>query len=215
MRYQDETRSEITVDYQGGKGASDSDYTTLRTEWTNEKHCLYIKSMEASFVNELLKGQANKYVLKKGSTQQIKNIRNSGSWKNASLYKHGNKLGATSKSRSLVVNPRIRHFRRADDRKRNLETTISQDIDVNPDQEMESKLFNRVGSNSKSLTTTLSVLYRKNAASSNTEMMDQNFDGNDDQVIKPRLSRPKWKKVEMTSDSDNDLAATTTVPRRS
>lgn len=57
------------------------DYAELdarSTEWTNEKHCLYLKSMEASFVNELhcsmglfRGGEKKRKVLEKDLFQQV------------------------------------------------------------------------------------------------------------------------------------------------
>lgn len=41
--------------YQGTPDAAES----ISTEWTNEKHSLYLKSMEASFVNQLYSGSVD------------------------------------------------------------------------------------------------------------------------------------------------------------
>ncbi|CAM8911154.1 unnamed protein product [Rhodiola kirilowii] len=199
--------SDETVDDQGGATSSDLGYSALDSmpkEWTNEKHSLYLKSMEASFVKELhcsmglLKGQTQKYGLEKEPSEQFKTLRD-GSWKNVGLYKYGNKLEAASESRSLLANPWIRHFRRT-------KAMISQEIDLNPIQEIEYKMKSsfRSDRNSKQLATTTSVFCRQDSVDSNTEMSGQNFDNNDDVMKSSSVRRAKRKKTETTSNADND-----------
>ncbi|XVF36279.1 hypothetical protein REPUB_Repub19eG0044500 [Reevesia pubescens] len=98
---------------------------SISTEWTNEKHSLYLKSMEASFVNQLYesmnslgwKSQKEKLPGSKSSRQthctssgQFKVLRG-GCWKKINFGRPGFQLNRTDDSHHFVASPWIQHFR--------------------------------------------------------------------------------------------------------
>ncbi|GMI82634.1 hypothetical protein HRI_001932700 [Hibiscus trionum] len=99
--------------------------STTSTEWTDEKHSLYLKSMETSFVNQLYdsvnllgsNSQKAKLPRPKSSRQkkctssgQFKVLRD-GCWKKVDFERPGVQLLKTNDSHSFVASPWIQHFR--------------------------------------------------------------------------------------------------------
>ncbi|XP_039009726.1 cold-regulated protein 27-like [Hibiscus syriacus] len=94
------------------------------TEWTDEKHSLYLKSMEASFVNQLydsmsslgwnskekLPGSKSSRKTHCISPGQFKVLRG-GCWKKINFESPGFQLNKRDSSRSFVASPWIQHFR--------------------------------------------------------------------------------------------------------
>ncbi|KAK8696282.1 hypothetical protein V6N13_001418 [Hibiscus sabdariffa] len=94
------------------------------TEWTDEKHSLYLKSMEASFVNQLYDSMSSlgwnskdKFPGSKSSRKtncissgQFKVLRG-GCWKKINFERPGFQLAKRDGSRSFVASPWIQHFR--------------------------------------------------------------------------------------------------------
>ncbi|KAE8729180.1 Cold regulated protein 27, putative isoform 4 [Hibiscus syriacus] len=94
------------------------------TEWTDEKHSLYLKSMEASFVNQLydsmsslgwnskdkLPGSKSSRKTHCISSGQFKVIRG-GCWKKINFERPGFQLNKRDGSHSFVASPWIQHFR--------------------------------------------------------------------------------------------------------
>ncbi|KAK8683867.1 hypothetical protein V6N13_039913 [Hibiscus sabdariffa] len=94
------------------------------TEWTDEKHSLYLKSMEASFVNQLygsmsslgwnskekLPGSKSSRKSHCVSSGQFKVLRG-GCWKKINFERPGFQLNKRDGSHSFVANPWIQHFR--------------------------------------------------------------------------------------------------------
>ncbi|WCJ35422.1 cold regulated gene 27 [Euphorbia peplus] len=98
---------------------------SMCTEWTNEKHSLYLKSMEASFVNQLYdsmdllglqmpkemsdrQGQYNAST----SSGQFKVLRG-GSWKRVNFQKAESQVNVKNESHEILTNPWIQHFKPA------------------------------------------------------------------------------------------------------
>ncbi|XVF64062.1 hypothetical protein PTKIN_Ptkin09bG0136900 [Pterospermum kingtungense] len=94
-------------------------------EWTDEKHSLYLKSMEASFVNQLhdsmnflgCNSQKEKFPGLKSSrqthrtsTSQFKVLRG-GCWKKINFERRGLQLNKKDDSCCFVASPWIQHFR--------------------------------------------------------------------------------------------------------
>ncbi|KAE8683625.1 Cold regulated protein 27, putative isoform 4 [Hibiscus syriacus] len=98
------------------------------TEWTDEKHTLYLKSMEASFINQLYdsmsslgwnsgwnskeklpgsKSSRKTYCISSG---QFKVLRG-GCWKKINFESPGFQLNKRDGSHSFVASPWIQHFR--------------------------------------------------------------------------------------------------------
>ncbi|KAL9672262.1 hypothetical protein QQ045_028512 [Rhodiola kirilowii] len=223
MRMGDEISSDMSeitvesaemVDVEGGVTSSNLNYVAselMPTEWTNEKHCLYLKTMEASFVNELhfsmglLKDPAQKHASKKDPSDQYKTLRD-GSCKSISLNKCRDKSKAATEAHALMASPWIRHFRR-NGKHHEVEASISQDIDENVDQDTRSEKKATLGSDNNSRQLVATSLSRQDSVGSNTEMSDQNFVDNEEFMItSPTCSKRKRAKVVL-----NDL----TTPQQS
>ncbi|XVF39933.1 hypothetical protein PTKIN_Ptkin01aG0072400 [Pterospermum kingtungense] len=95
------------------------------TEWTDEKHSLYLKSMEASFVNQLYDSMNSvgwnslkeKFSGSKSSRQnhcnssgQFKVLRG-GCWNKINFERPGFQRNKTGDSQRFVASPWIQHFR--------------------------------------------------------------------------------------------------------
>ncbi|KAB2082639.1 hypothetical protein E1A91_A05G217000v1 [Gossypium mustelinum] len=98
---------------------------TTSNEWTDEKHSLYLNSMEASFINQLYdsvnlvgwNSQKEKLERPKSSRQihctssgQFKVLRG-GCWKKINFERPGFQPNKTNGSRSFVGSPCIQQFR--------------------------------------------------------------------------------------------------------
>ncbi|XP_039027080.1 cold-regulated protein 27-like [Hibiscus syriacus] len=87
------------------------------TEWTDEKHNLYLKSMEASFVDQLYdsmdflgyKSQKNNT-----SSGQFKVLRG-GCWKKINFGTPGFQPNTSDRSSCFMASPWIQHFRSGSD----------------------------------------------------------------------------------------------------
>ncbi|KAL2520943.1 cold regulated protein 27 [Forsythia ovata] len=100
------------------------------TEWTNEKHSLYLKSMEALFVNQLYKsldlfGSANENCQSKHKSSKQKEkssdarsgqykVFQDGCWSKIDFTRDEPRVNNAEDSGSLPGNPWIRHYRNAD-----------------------------------------------------------------------------------------------------
>ncbi|XWS14700.1 hypothetical protein CRYUN_Cryun35bG0031700 [Craigia yunnanensis] len=93
------------------------------TEWTDEKHSLYLKSIEASFVNQLYdsrnfagwnlqkeKSPGSSRQAHCTSSAQFKVLRG-GCWKKINFERPGFQLNKTDDSHCFVASPWIQHFR--------------------------------------------------------------------------------------------------------
>ncbi|KAJ6730086.1 COLD REGULATED PROTEIN 27 [Salix viminalis] len=98
---------------------------SMSSEWTNEKHSLYLKSMEASFVNQLynsidilgwpsqkersvpnFSGEAN---CSPSCTRQFK-VRQHGSWKKIKFGRPESQRSTAKDCRGFLTSPWIQHF---------------------------------------------------------------------------------------------------------
>ncbi|MBA0850469.1 hypothetical protein Goshw_030129, partial [Gossypium schwendimanii] len=87
------------------------------TEWTDEKHSLYLKSMEASFVNQLYDswnflGRSSKLSRQTHGTSsdQYKVLRG-GRWKKINFERPGFRLNKRDRSSCFMASPWIQHLR--------------------------------------------------------------------------------------------------------
>ncbi|OAY66679.1 uncharacterized protein LOC109721207 [Ananas comosus] len=86
--------------------------------WTDEKHTLYLNSMEASFVDQLYNNEYHSMDLlgrsprpqKYSSPSQFKVLRG-GCWENLIFERSKSRVGNRNETRHLSGNPWIRHFR--------------------------------------------------------------------------------------------------------
>ncbi|XP_044512225.1 cold-regulated protein 27-like isoform X2 [Mangifera indica] len=100
---------------------------SMSTEWTDEKHSLYLKSMEASFVNQLY--NSTDYLgwgsykidasvitpsrqIQRNSSGQFKVLRG-GSWQRINFQRPDLKPNKAHDSSNLLASPWIRHYKSA------------------------------------------------------------------------------------------------------
>ncbi|XP_054799113.1 cold-regulated protein 27 isoform X2 [Prosopis cineraria] len=100
------------------QGTTEAEPLSMAVEWTNEKHSLYLKSMEASFVNQLYD---SKRILgwryhegtsfpSTASSGQFKVLRG-GSWHNINFKRENPQINRANECHDLNENPWIQHFR--------------------------------------------------------------------------------------------------------
>lgn len=101
---------------------------SISTDWTDEKHSLYLKSMEASFVNELYNSfdllgwrsqrehssdqifSGKKHASSCSSSGRFK-VLQSGCWGNIKFERHESQVEKAEGSGLILADPWIRHFR--------------------------------------------------------------------------------------------------------
>jgi hypothetical protein len=84
----------------------------MATEWTDEKHSLYLKSMEASFVSQLYSRSQEDFSSnpKSNPSGQFKVLRG-GCWQTVSHRRTDLPVKKSDGSQNILANPWIRHFR--------------------------------------------------------------------------------------------------------
>ncbi|XP_058097155.1 cold-regulated protein 27 isoform X2 [Magnolia sinica] len=170
---------------------------SVSTEWTDEKHSLYLDSIEALFVKQLhnreyqsvdlygrlprtqkllnqnnLQSNTNSHV----SFGQFKVLR-SGCWEKLNFGRSRTQSNSGNESHSLLGNPWIQHFRPASTGKR-LEETSALQKNENLVGESICLGGQKYGMTTCVLATSSkrsSGIYHQDSVGSNTEMSDQNF----------------------------------------
>ncbi|XP_050364900.1 cold-regulated protein 27 isoform X2 [Argentina anserina] len=167
---------------------------TMSTEWTDEKHSMYLKSMEASFVNQLYNSmdsrgrhthKGNLSHIKSSKQPQFNSRAASGQFKvlRAGCWQKINfgRGEAESDCGELLANPWILHFR---------STSKPKDVESPVVQEQAGAIYEEVDSISKKEITSapatclkqsnhfnvsLSHMMHQDMVGGNTEVSDQNF----------------------------------------
>lgn len=163
---------------------------TMSTEWTDEKHSMYLKSMEASFVNQLynsmdthgrhtLKGNLSHPKSSKKSqfnsraaSGQFKVLR-AGCWQNIDF------VSKSDESRcDLLANPWILHFR-STCKPKDVESPIVQEQAASRCEEVDSSLKEEIScapaACSKQFNVSHSHVTHQDMVGGNAEVSDQNF----------------------------------------
>ncbi|KAM7278933.1 hypothetical protein ACFE04_006067 [Oxalis oulophora] len=190
--------SELTRDSVEQEETSSLDFPitqSISTEWTNEKHSLYLKSMEASFVNQL----HNSLDLGSKSSGQFKVLRH-GTWQKLNFEKCDSQQNKVDKSHGFLSSPWIRHFK----------AVGKSHVGVPPNpREGSAKLRGKkaiycgvadIRSNFSHFSH--SDRYHDDMVSSDTEVSDQNFI--DEQVEEEKTSSLCTSKKMKTDDSSSD-----------
>ncbi|XP_012071657.1 cold-regulated protein 27 [Jatropha curcas] len=159
---------------------------TMSIEWTNEKHSLYLKSMESSFVNQLynsmdlLGRQLQKEMSDPESSQQEHSntrapsgqfkVLRGGCWQKINFQRPDSQANITNEPNGELISPWIQHFR---PRRKPQESAASH-------RQATSSSRNEVTSSGKANCSKHSPLchcYSRNHGllDSNTEVSDQNF----------------------------------------
>ncbi|XP_057502877.1 cold-regulated protein 27-like [Actinidia eriantha] len=220
--------SEVTAD-NGSASTRDTEVReSMSTEWTNEKHRLYLKSMEASFVSDLynyfdsprwqsqrkhssdLKFAGKKRALTRISSSQYKVLRG-GYWVKVNFERHKSQLDKADWSGVLLANPWIRHFR----------PTRRQQIVTPPPREKSAFGSSEEVCVSRNMALTSAALLANlnpsplchsnschyDSVGSNTEVTDQNFVGEDiegDKKSHIHGRKRKTKRLDVDRTSSND-----------
>ncbi|KAF7142049.1 hypothetical protein RHSIM_Rhsim06G0050200 [Rhododendron simsii] len=202
---------------------------SIPTEWTDEKHSLYLKSMEASFVNELYssfdllgwrsqrehssdpKLSGKKHASSCTSSGQFK-VLQSGCWGNINFARHESQLEKAEGTGVILANPWIRHFRSSQRKQLVISSTLqgkstfgSLAVRVSGKMALTS---DALASNLEQLPASHSNLrhYDDTVDSSNTEMTGQNFVDEDTEVEKARshMGNVKRMRTSVVSTPSND-----------
>ncbi|KAL0323065.1 UNVERIFIED_CONTAM: Cold-regulated protein 27 [Sesamum angustifolium] len=178
-------------------------------EWADEKHSLYLKSMEATFVNQLYKSldlfgrqsEKNGISGSKSSKPKQTSIRapsgqfkvlRDGCWSKLDFKRDGEEVNQEEESGVLLANPWIQHYRRSE----------KQDNRTFPASCSKAPLATTVNRCSAQNF----QLWRQDSVGSNTEVTDQNF--NDDDLEEEenyrRIHEIKRRKTSTDTIQSND-----------
>ncbi|XP_062098401.1 cold-regulated protein 27-like [Humulus lupulus] len=170
---------------------------SMAAEWTDEKHSLYLKSMETSFVNELYDSMelVGEHMEKENSTRtkpskqthsntrshrgQFKVLRN-GNWQKIN-YVRTEPRGVNTNEihNALLSNPWIQHFRSSREAQGAESCSVPQGAAVSASRASDSNSKNATSlwgsSSSKQMAFYHSNLCHKDLLGNNTEVSDQNF----------------------------------------
>ncbi|KAI8549917.1 hypothetical protein RHMOL_Rhmol06G0062400 [Rhododendron molle] len=200
---------------------------SIPTEWTDEKHSLYLKSMEASFVNELYssfdllgwrsqrehssgpKLSGKKHASSRTSCQF--KLLQSGCWGNINFARHESQLEKAEGTGVILANPWIRHFRSSQRKQLVISSTLQEKstfgslaVRVSGKMALTSAVL---ASNLEQLPASHSNLrhYDDPVDSSNTEMTGQNFVDEDTEVEKAtHMGNAKRMRTSVVSTRSND-----------
>ncbi|KAA8528535.1 hypothetical protein F0562_035890 [Nyssa sinensis] len=196
---------------------------SMSTEWTDEKHSLYLKSMEATFVNQLYnsldllgrrsqnesdaKSLRQMHANARVSSGQFK-VLQGGSWGKIKFERDEPQMDKADGSRVLLANPWIRHFR-STCRPQVVtspalpENTAFESQAIHSDEKMA--LTTALDANPKQFHARHSRLCCHDSVGSNTEVSDQNFVDEDIEGDKAsRRCTAKRVKTSAAASSSND-----------
>ncbi|CAL0323785.1 unnamed protein product [Lupinus luteus] len=87
-------------------------------EWTNEKHSMYLKSIEASFINQLYDSKHTQPSFSLKGTSKVPantsgqfKVLHGGCWKRIKFERENPQMSRTNQSHDLTKNPWIQHYR--------------------------------------------------------------------------------------------------------
>ncbi|XP_058224855.1 cold-regulated protein 27-like [Rhododendron vialii] len=231
---------DVTVDYGSTNSARPRETLSqdsavresLSTEWTDEKHCLYLKSMEASFINDLynsvdtLGWRLQRQLGEKRpntciSSGQYKVVRG-GCWEKVKFENQKPQTNKENGPRVLLAHPWIQHFSSAC-REQNVlscdlqERTSFGNLEVRGIGKMAFAPAD-LAANMKQFS-----LCRSDSVGSNTEVTGQNFIDEDSEGEKANhVSKAKRRKTNDGLTSSNDQVvpfgthpSTQVVPKKS
>ncbi|XP_022638265.1 uncharacterized protein LOC106763765 isoform X2 [Vigna radiata var. radiata] len=184
--------------------------STMAAEWTDEKHSMYIKSIEASFVNQLYdsKQMRTSFPCKGTSCDpattsgQFKVLRG-GCWQKINFERVNPQTSRINHCHDLTENPWIQHYRSSSKQRSTVAPSLQESVSTSS---KVADLGQRKGipSGSGHLHLCESRVCHKDMLSSDTEMSGQNFV--DDEVKgKKQNKKSKVKRQRSLTDAkDND-----------
>ncbi|XP_065881935.1 cold-regulated protein 27 isoform X2 [Euphorbia lathyris] len=189
---------------------------SMCTEWTNEKHSLYLKSMEASFVNQLYdsmdllglqmpKEMSDRNISQQGqyntstSSGQFKVLRG-GSWKRVNFQKPDSQVNVKNEPHEILTNPWIQHFKPA---RKSQVTPLESDASLCQATNLSEKTSASGGRATFSKHSYPS--YHDDLVDCNTEVSDQNFVDEDIKTEKKRsICSSKRLKIRKNAGTSNE-----------
>lgn len=201
---------------------SEDSHESMYTEWTNEKHSMYLKSMEATFVNQLYSSrnsnsQKNEELSVMRSSRQTHHdpysttpsgqfkVLRGGNWKKINFERPGYRVNRVNQgNHGLGASPWIQHFR-SGSRVHVLASQSIQDNASSGNQTMDSdgKPANVSGSASNSKQFHSCHTEHLCTNDSNTEVTDQNFADEEKAEVNACVSSTKIMTLEINT-SNND-----------
>ncbi|XP_024163104.1 cold-regulated protein 27 isoform X1 [Rosa chinensis] len=197
---------------------------TMSTEWTDEKHSMYLKSMEASFVNQLynsmdtrgrhkgnlshIKSSKQPQFNSRAASGQFKVLRG-GCWQKINFGRGEAEVNKSDQPcGDLLANPWILHFR-STCKPKDVESPILQEQAAAICEEVDSSLKKEITSApatcSKQFNVSHSHLMHQDMVGGNTEVSDQNFADEDIKEKKAITScNSKRMKTLILQASSND-----------
>ncbi|GAV85225.1 hypothetical protein CFOL_v3_28663 [Cephalotus follicularis] len=185
--------SELIRDQEDSSTLDSPETVSMSTQWTDEKHRLYLQSMEASFVDQLYTSmdllgrrskKANLSVLKSSrqmhhnsstASGQFK-IHRDGYWEKINFESPDFQLDKKDESHALMASPWIRHYRSAGKTKI-VVSPILQESSGSETQAIKSSMSKAMSgeSSSKRFDESHSHMCYHDTAYNNEEVSDQNF----------------------------------------
>ncbi|KAE9600031.1 hypothetical protein Lal_00046071 [Lupinus albus] len=183
---------------------------TETPKWTDEKHSMYLKSIEASFVNQMYDSNHTlpSFSIKETSNHTAKNsaqfkVLRGGCWKTINFERENPQMNRTKPRNNLTTNPWIQHYRSSSKQPSiaapSLLESITSTSEVVVGLEYQWNEFSSSLSGQLHLSET--HVSHDDMLSSDTEMSDQNFADEDVVVDKEENIRSNVKRLKETFDN--------------
>ncbi|OIW10379.1 hypothetical protein TanjilG_05527 [Lupinus angustifolius] len=176
---------------------------TATPEWTDEKHSMYLKSIEASFVNQMYDSKHTLASNNPANTSAQFKVLRGGCWKTINFERENPQLSRTNpRHKNLTANPWIQHYRSSSKQPNvaapSLLESITSTSAVFVDLEHQRNGFPSSSSGQLHLCET--HVSHDDMLYSDTEMSDQNF-ADEDVEDKEENIRSNVKRLKETFDN--------------
>ncbi|XP_020231841.1 uncharacterized protein LOC109812314 isoform X2 [Cajanus cajan] len=164
-----------TTFHNSDKGIRETE-STMGAEWTDEKHSMYIKSIEASFVNQLYdsKQMCKGTSIDPATTSGQFKVLRGGCWQKINFQRDNPQMSRISQCHDLTENPWIQHYRTSS-KQRGIVAPSLQESVTTSSKVVDLGQRKGVSTASGHLHMCESRVCHKDMLCSDTEMSDQNF----------------------------------------
>ncbi|RDX68200.1 hypothetical protein CR513_52831, partial [Mucuna pruriens] len=178
--------------------------STMAAEWTDQKHSMYIKSIEASFVNQLYDSKQMKASYDTATTSGQFKVLRGGCWQKINFGRANPQTSRTNHCHDLTENPWIQHYR-SSSKQRSIVAPSLQESVTTTSKVVDLGQRKGIPSGSGHLHLSESRVCHKDMLCSDTEMSDQNFvDEEVKSTKKNEKSKAKRQKSLVTDAEGND-----------
>ncbi|CAL0322462.1 unnamed protein product [Lupinus luteus] len=171
-------------------------------EWTDEKHNMYLKSIEASFVNQMYDSKHTITSNHPANTSAQFKVLRGGCWKTMNFERENPQMSRTNPRHNLTTNPWIQHYRSSSKQPSvaapSLLESITSTSEVVVDLEHQRNGFSSSSSGQLHLCET--HVSHDDMLCSDTEMSDQNF-ADEDVEDKEENIRSNVKRLKETIEN--------------